>query len=439
MTICPMCEYCTRGIFDSKATSRLKSSLFIFSIRSSFSLARDGPATRVVMLVARFEAIQTVCFVVVAVVASHLPACCVPEPAARWVSSGDNRCTQMRALYIPSLRCTHVVRFRAGGMTGATSVHHPRAVPHSHTKFATMSAMIRAEYPLPAAAVSARVGVASSSSASPSTDEDVVALREQHHFEEMRQAQTRAFFENCEPTDVGVTNYDDAANGALNECLRAAAWPSPDATFCRGIERVVEVGSGTGRLVPFLTAGLGLDGARRFTFCEPDAHLRAACDRATATWNRDAARNKDGAVVAESTDWSAAEVAARTWRGSDFDDHYQRRHALLVMSGVAQYVPDALLQALLAGFDRVLLQEDVCDSFVAAAAARNARAAVAPGGREDMCAVLHNRDGSWVRSEAYFAELFRVQGMEIAGTARHEVDSCVTRTWSLTRSSPTPL
>jgi hypothetical protein len=341
---------------------------------------------------------------------------------------------------------------------GSTSIHAPTAGDAQLIEYPSLDAL-----------VAARMGRPAPSATQPPP---LPPRRTRHahvEFDIVRRAWTRQFFAACDATHAGITNYSDAENARLNlglrEVARAAEAATRDAaapaTFLGDVDHVTELGAGTGRLASELAALFAADALasrRHFLFCEPDDRLRAACaaavERAFFAPSMPSAAGRDRSTVAVrgyDTDALIKHRLASLFpqdAPADAPCRLKASKDMLVMSGVAQYMSDCQLTTLLSTFPRVLLQEDVVPAFVArdiVAAAAAAPASIIDGsqsvGEEPMAAVVHDRDGSFVRSPAYFAALFSAPAvrtwrscarpMRVLATDVNECQGCLTMTWAL--------
>lgn len=367
-------------------------------------------------------------------------------------------------------RVIRFVRYTATASASSASapklktVHHPLAIEAKHIDYTSLEQLIREQFPPPP-----RAGAGSGSGNSKPKDGRTDA--ELHrHFDLTRRDIAAAFFSNCPPTNSGITNYSADQNAQLNEAIRSAADEAGFTTLSNsqqqgtGVTRrrrrrrnIVEMGSGTGRLVPLLASMFchsdGDEQAERkstsictttttttsFEFNEPLPALREAAQQVVDRTFRKkldvTVRSDDAeAILARRTQHLLNSSSPQRGKESAIDEESDD---ILVCSGVAQYLSDFAIIGLLhtAGFSKAIVQEDVC-------------------GLGQLAAVYHERDGSYIRSDTYFEEaLFKSSSALSAAAADPDspsalrqplskilakrqtiIEGCITNTYALSLS-----
>jgi hypothetical protein len=219
-------------------------------------------------------------------------------------------------------------------------------------------------------------------------------------FESERQRRAAAFFTECPATHGGVTGIaqDGPDQRALNLDLAIASTAMLE--FAKRPLHLTDFGAGTGRALrtwvrhvrpEFLTA------------VEPNAGLHSAlCAEAKGLGLVEGATFSLRAEVVGAPDGGQEPAATQAMQA-------------LAMCGVAQYLSDAQIAALLGHFEAVILQEDVsthCD-----------------------VAMLHERDGAYNRTEGQWRELIQGAGLRVAWERLAPVEGFTTWTWLLRRLS----
>lgn len=316
------------------------------------------------------------------------------------------------------IRVARFMRYRAApSSTKRQGVYHPSSICCGEIDYPSLNDLIRAEFPPPPRGGDVS-GSTTASTAAPLPEETDAALHAR--FDLAKGSIAHAFFNACEPTNSGITNFDENQNSQLNDALRDCGDAILDSNKARRY-RVVEVGSGTGRLVPVL-GSIFFDAERKalrdatsFEFNEPVDSLRVACQKAVArTFGNSGSNNKIAAVRGDDASSLLLRRIDEKLNKASQSQAEDGSAEVLVMSGVAQYLSDFHFVNLLATAEFGLIQEDV-------------------SGLGQPALVFHERDASLVRSDVYFDELFRLAGATVLARRQTVIDGCITHTWALQR------